>query len=160
MDSARRRFISSRLALAFVGIIGVACALYLTFRADSDLHSVPYMPRALGDWLERNGRFRNFPAYAMLAVPYLLLFRTLRRRALAMLLLAIFGSALEALQYFLPSRWCEWQDAALSVAGVAAAWVAFALARLAFGRSAQSGASPGSKAEAAVRRLQASISRP
>lgn len=118
------------------------------------------MPRALGDWLERNGRFRNFPAYAMLAVPFLLLFRTLRRRALGMLLLAIFASALEALQYFLPSRWCEWQDAALSVAGVAAAWVSFELARLAIGRRTRSGASPGSKAEAAVRRLQASISRP
>jgi VanZ family protein len=117
------------------------------------------MPRALGDWLERNGRFRNFPAYAILAVPYLLLFRRFKCRAAAMLLLAVFGSVLEALQYFLPSRWCEWQDAALSVAGLSAAWLVYEVAYWAIRQRANAIASRSYKTVTAARRLRASISR-
>jgi VanZ family protein len=38
--------------------------------------------------------------------------------------LGLLGTALEYGQLFIPTRWFEWQDIALSLAGLATTWVA------------------------------------
>jgi chromosome segregation ATPase len=52
----------------------------------------------------------------------MVLCRTGRSRAIAISLLAVLGAVLEGLQYFIPTRFCEWQDVALSWVGLLLTW--------------------------------------
>jgi hypothetical protein len=88
------------------------------------LSEVPWLPAGVARWADSYGRFRNFPAYATLALPFMLGSNGRRARARAFRWLALFGAAVEAAQYFIPTRWCEWQDVAWSWAGLAATWLA------------------------------------
>jgi len=106
------------LALAF----GVASAVYLTWRTSSDLRTVPWIPYPVARWADYHGRTRNLAAYAILALPVLVLFRDRRAQARWMAALALFATALEYGQLFIPTRWFEWQDIALSLVGLALAW--------------------------------------
>ena len=112
-----------RAACWLAGAIGIACGLYLTLKPSSMLTEVWWLPKGLAHWADNYGRFRNFPAYATLAVPFVLVCNGRRARAKAMAWLALFGAAVEGLQYWIPTRWCEWQDVAWSWAGLAATWI-------------------------------------
>ncbi|WP_414663045.1 hypothetical protein [Horticoccus sp. 23ND18S-11] len=109
------------LAVA-VGVVGCACAIYLSWRSTGRLATVPWMPEAVGRWADEHGRFRNLPAYFLLSCPFLLAAPRLGIRAWSALALAVFGAVLELAEYFVPVRMVEWQDIAWSWAGVAAAW--------------------------------------
>src|ERR1019366_6491362 len=73
-------------------------------------------------WADDHGRLRNVPAYALLAMPVMVLCRTRKSRAIAIIFLAVFGAILEGLQTFIPTRFCEWQDVALSWVGLLITW--------------------------------------
>ncbi len=113
-----------RIGCWTAGIFGVICGLYLTLKPSSMLSEVPWLPGGIARWADSYGRFRNFPAYATLALPFMLVCNGRRARARAIRWLALFGAAVEAAQYFLPTRWCEWQDVAWSWAGLATTWIA------------------------------------
>jgi hypothetical protein len=113
-------------------LFGIVAACYLTLRRSSDLSTITWLPPALDPiirWVDAHGRLRNVPAYALLALPVMVLCRTGRSRAIAISLLAVLGAVLEGLQYFIPTRFCEWQDVALSWAGLALTWLLVAGAR-------------------------------
>jgi len=105
------------------GAIGIACGLYLTLKKSSVLQEVWWLPTGIARWADSYGRFRNFPAYALLALPFMLVANGRRARFNAFRWLALFGAAVEAAQYFIPSRWCEWEDVAWSWAGLLATWI-------------------------------------
>lgn len=105
------------------GAVGIACGLYMTLRPSSILSEIPWLPRGVAHWADNYGRFRNFPAYATLALPFMIVCNGRRSRFNALRWLALFGAAVEAAQYFIPSRWCEWEDVAWSWAGLTATWL-------------------------------------
>ncbi len=75
--------------------------------------------------MDHHGYLQNIPAYALLALPFMTLFRGSRARAQIVGTLALFATVLEAIQYFIPSRFCEWQDVALSWVGLLITWGSF-----------------------------------
>jgi hypothetical protein len=123
--SARRLMVQMfRLSCWVAGFIGIGCGIYMTLRPSSVLSEIPWLPTGLARWADSYGRFRNFPAYAALAVPFMFVCNGRRPRAKAIAWLAVFGAVVEGLQYWLPTRWCEWQDVAWSWVGLAATWLA------------------------------------
>ena len=110
------------VATIAAGLIGCACAVYLSLRGTGRLSTVPWMPHGIGQWADDHGRFRNLPAYFLLACPFLLMARHRRSRFRTMLAIGGFGTVLELAEYFVPVRMVEWQDIAWTWAGAAAAW--------------------------------------
>jgi hypothetical protein len=107
-------------ALAF----GIGCAAYLTLRRSGDLRTVGWIPYPIARWADYHGRARNLFAYGILALPVMVLFRDHSLQAKWLAALGVLGTALEYGQLFIPTRWFEWQDIALSLAGLASTWVA------------------------------------
>jgi hypothetical protein len=112
-----------RGACWIAGGIGIACGLYMTLRPSSMLSEIPWLPHNIAVWADNYGRFRNFPAYAVLAMPFMIIANGRRARLRALMWLGIFGAAVEAAQYLIPTRWCEWQDVAWSWMGLVATWL-------------------------------------
>jgi hypothetical protein len=106
-------------------VLGSACAIYLSCRSSSSLASVPWIPRAIGEWADQHGRIRNFPAYFLLACPFLLIGRETYSRVWATIGVGVFGTGLEWAEVFFPGRWVEWQDIAWSWAGAVTALLCF-----------------------------------
>ena len=103
---------------------GIASAIYLTLRRSGDLRTVNWIPYPVALWADYHGRSRNLVAYAILALPVLVLFDNRRMQLRWLAALGLLGTALEYGQLFIPTRWFEWQDIALSLAGLATTWVA------------------------------------
>lgn len=106
-------------------IFGVASAIYLTDRRSSDIETIRWLPNSLHNiahWADYHGRFRNVPAYALLALPTLILLRTRASRARGILILALFAMVMEYTQLFIPTRFFEWQDITESWVGLVATW--------------------------------------
>ena len=132
---------------AAVTFVGAGCAVYLCFRGSGELKTVPWLPRAVGEWADQHGRFRNLPAFFLLACPAMLALRDAAPRWQAALALGTFGTLLECGERFVPGRWVEWQDVAWSWAGVGLAWLLFTAipplaARCNFPRPLQRSAKP------------------
>lgn len=107
--------------LAFA--VGAVCAVYLTLRRSSDLRTVWWIPYPIARWADYHGRTRNLVAYCLLATPILVLNRDRTRQVKWLAALGIFGTVLEYGQLFIPTRWFEWQDIALTLAGLLASWL-------------------------------------
>ncbi len=122
--AAVRSELPMKIALG-AAVAGCVCAIYLTLRRSGELTTVGWMPPAVGRWCDRYGRFRNMPAYFLLACPFLVFVRTPAARVRLMIWLGLFGAALELAQYFVPTRYVEWQDIAWSWVGLAIAWAVF-----------------------------------
>lgn len=124
---SRRRHLRFALrAVCWVAIaVGLALGLYLTLRQNSNLKDLWWMPRIVKHWVDASGWVRNVPAFALLAVPCLTIANGRRARRAAILWLAAFCAITEAAQYFIPGRWCEWQDVACGWAGLLLTWGLF-----------------------------------
>lgn len=114
-----------RLAAAIAAACGVVLAVYLTLRPSGAFGTVPWIPGTLARWADEYGRFRNFPAYALLAWPCLGLFHGFAARAKVTVALALLAGGLEFGQLFVVTRWVEYQDVVWSWAGVLATWFVF-----------------------------------
>ena len=88
---------------------------------------IAWLPDSWERWADQHGRLHNLPAFAALALPVMFLCHGRRDRRGAIIILAAIAALLELLQYFIPSRTCEWQDIALSWAGLATTWLPFEL---------------------------------
>jgi hypothetical protein len=108
-----------------IGILGLIAGAHLTLRKSSDLVTVWWMPGVIGRWTERHGQLQNLFAYFLLACPYMVVLRSTRARILAVLILGLIGTALECAQLFIPTRWFDLVDIALSWAGLISAWVLY-----------------------------------
>jgi hypothetical protein len=124
-------------------VVGAGCAVYLTLRGSSNLRTVSWIPYPIALWADYHGRTRNLVAYALLGVPVLVRFREHKKQLQWLLALGILGTLLEYGQLWIPSRWFEWQDIALSLAGLAAAWIIGEGIRLALRKIRRRNASSG-----------------
>lgn len=114
-----------RVIAATLALCGTVAAIDLALRQSGYLQRVDWLPEPVARWADAHGRFRNFPAFFLLALPFLSFARRSSGRALVTAALAIFATLLELAQYFRPQRWVEWQDIAWSCAGLACAWMIF-----------------------------------
>ncbi|HZP59425.1 MAG TPA: glycosyltransferase [Opitutaceae bacterium] len=108
-----------------LGLLGLAAGAYLTLRKSSNLATVWWIPRPISRWTDPHGELRNLPAYFLLACPYLAVLGGPRSRVAAVVSLGVFGTALECLQLFIPTRWFDLVDIALTWAGLILAWFLF-----------------------------------
>jgi hypothetical protein len=121
----RRAFLAAfRGGCWFALCFGIGSAAYLTCKRNSNLRTEWWIPYPIAVWADYHGRARNLVAYAVLALPVMALFRDHRKQFAWLAFLGLLGSALEYCQLFIPTRWFEWQDIALSLAGLAMCWIA------------------------------------
>ena len=97
--------------------------IYLCLRPDPELKHITWLPKSLTYWADANGVVDNIPAFAVLALPFMYLCNGRRARRKAIAWLAVFAAVLELLQYFIPTRFCDWRDIVASWAGLAITWL-------------------------------------
>ena len=104
--------------LALLGaLIAASAVAFLALRASPWVGEVPWIPRWISDWADRNGNLRNLPAFAALAFA---LIPTLGWR-LGSGVAAALAISLELAQHFIAGRTFDWADIGWSLAGVALA---------------------------------------
>ena len=113
----------SRSLLA-IGCIGVFAALILTLKASGNVPFTRFTPDWLTRWVNRHGELRNLFAYALLALPFLLRAPTFPKRVRTVLSLSAFATAVECAQLFIPTRWFDLIDIAMSIVGIGMTWAA------------------------------------
>jgi hypothetical protein len=112
-------------AMFLAGVVGVGLAIFLSVRSSPAMMTVAWLPKWVGHWLDQYGRFRNFPAFAMLAIPFLIITPKFLQRACIIVLLAMLVDSLELVQLFIPTRYAEGWDIFWGWAGLLAAWGIF-----------------------------------
>ncbi len=126
---SRRGWLEKGMLLA--GAVGVGLGVYLSVRPSPALTTVWWLPHFVSQWADHHGILRNFPAYAMLAVPFLILARGISQRAVAVACLAVFATLMEIIQLWIPTRFADGRDIVWSWAGLLLAWGIFeAVAKL------------------------------
>jgi glycopeptide antibiotics resistance protein len=105
------------------GLIGIGLVTFLSLRSSPAVSTVKWMPRIVAHWADRHGRFCNFPAYGLLAVPFLMIASTIRRQAWVVAMLAALIFLLEIAQLAVPTRFCDIGDMACGWAGLLVAWI-------------------------------------
>ena len=112
--------------LLLTALIGLGAGLYLSCRPSPAFSTIRWLPHWFSKWADRHGVFRNFPAYALLATPFLILTRNhAGQRAGIMIFLAILAAALEVVQLWIPPRVADVKDVLTSWAGLLAVWGLF-----------------------------------
>jgi hypothetical protein len=124
-----RRFIRSgkwlEKAMLLAGMIGVMMGIYLSVRPSPALATVWWLPHFISLWADHHGVLRNFPAYAMLAFPFLMMTPGVLQRACAVAFLAVFAALMEIIQLWIPTRFADMRDILWSWIGLLAAWGLF-----------------------------------
>lgn len=96
-----------------VVLMAIGVIVFLATRSSPWLSELAWMPDWLGKWADRHGNFRNFPAFAALAVILALPLGWWRGAAAG----AGMGIALELVQLGVRGRSFDWADIVWSVAG-------------------------------------------
>lgn len=115
MISPERRRLLSLLVVCAVG----GAVAYFALRSSPYLQYIPWMPRGVGIWADKNGIFRNVVAFFVLAAG---VFLVIGRRVWHVVLLCSFATGLEACQLWIPGRVFDRLDIVASIAGVLLAW--------------------------------------
>jgi VanZ family protein len=106
-----------------VGCLGLIAALILTLKPSGDVPYTRLTPDWLTHWINRHGVLRNLFAYALLAVPFLFREPRFTGRLQVVWRLSLFATAVECAQLFIPTRWFEFADIAMSLLGIGSTWV-------------------------------------
>ncbi len=108
----------ARLVLAAALLASIA---FLALRRSPYVDSVPWIPHWLGGWADRHGVVRNVVAFFGLGLACAVL---LGLRVRLFVWLAVFGTAIEVAQIWIPGRTFDLRDIAATLAGLALAWLA------------------------------------
>jgi hypothetical protein len=103
------------------GILGVGLVLYLSLKSSSRMTEVNWLPAGLTRWADAHGRFRNFPAFGLIALPFLILASSRVRRFQIAGALALLVALLEVLQNWIPARSPDVWDVVWASLGLLAA---------------------------------------
>jgi hypothetical protein len=113
-----------QIGIAGVGIFGVWLAIFLSVKSSPSMSAVHWLPHFITHWADHHGQSCNFPAYAMLAIPFLALAPGRLHRAGVTVLLAILIAGLEIVQLWIPTRCSDKWDIFWGWSGLMASWVA------------------------------------
>ncbi len=112
---------SSPFVARLTVVVCVAAALaFLSLRASSHVHTVPWIPGFIGGWADTHGIVRNTAAFFAFG---LLVFPLLGPGWRVALALSVFATLIEVAQIWIPSRNFDLLDIAASLAGLALAWI-------------------------------------
>lgn len=111
--------------MLLAGAVGVALAIYLSVRPSPALTTVWWLPHFISRWADHHGVLRNFPAYALLAIPFLMMTPGVLQRACVVASLAVFAALMEIIQIYIPTRFADERDILWSWIGLLAAWAIF-----------------------------------
>lgn len=111
-----------RMATGFVGVVGIIVATFLLLRPSSDMRTLGMPPWEIFRWIDEHGEFRNTPAFALLALPFLMLARTRRQRVWTVFWLGLFVAVTEFCQLAIKTRWFDLKDIAYGWLGICASW--------------------------------------
>jgi hypothetical protein len=112
-------------AMFLVGAVGVGLAIFLSVRSSPAMTTVGWLPKFVANWLDHYGRFRNFPAFAMLAIPFLIITPKFLQRVCIIVLLALLIDSLEMIQVWIPTRFADLWDIFWGWTGILAVWGIF-----------------------------------
>lgn len=112
-----------REGMLCAGLAGIGLVVFLSLRSSPALTTVKWMPRTIANWADRHGRFCNFPAYGLVALPFFFIATTTRQKAWTFALLALLIASLEICQLAIPARYCDIWDIVWGCAGLLTAWV-------------------------------------
>jgi len=113
-----------RLGVICVGVFGVGLAIFLSVKSSPNMSAVGWLPHFIIRWADSHGRLCNFPAYAMLAIPFLAIAPGRLHRAGATVLLAILVAGLEIIQLWIPTRYSDKWDVFWGWSGLLTSWAA------------------------------------
>lgn len=104
--------------IVFFLVVVLALALaFLALRASPYLTEVSWVPRDVADWADRNGNFRNFPAFGLLALAMTCVM-SLRSAGVSAGGLAVI---VEVAQIGIAGRTFDFEDIFWSLGGIASA---------------------------------------
>ncbi len=106
--------------------VAVAALAFLALRPSPFIDRVPWIPHWLGHWADHHGVLRNTVAFFAVG---LFIFAALGRHWAYLLALAVFATALEIAQRWIPGRIYDSKDIAASLVGLTFAWVLVHAAR-------------------------------
>lgn len=110
----RRRVVALLIVLTLAGLLA-----FFALRASPYLQYIPWMPRGIGVWADSHGISRNVVAFFVLGLATFLL---VGRGILVVATAAVFATAVEVAQIWIPSRAYDPKDIVASIAGLLAAW--------------------------------------
>jgi len=113
-----------RMLVGLIGAVGIAIALFLLLRPSSDTRTLGLPPWELLRWLDEHGEVRNTPAFAILAIPFLLLARGRRERRKVIVWLAGFVAVTEFAQLGISTRFFDLKDILFGWLGLTLSWLA------------------------------------
>jgi|GEM_PF-2247732 len=113
-----------RILVGFIGLLGIAIALFLLLRPSSDIRTLGLPNWEIFRWVDEHGEFRNTPSFAILAMPFLLLARGRRDRRIVIIWLATFVAVTEFCQLGIKTRYFDTNDIFLGWLGLALSWAA------------------------------------
>lgn len=113
-----------RVVVGLIGLVGIGFATFLLFRPSSDVRTLGLPHWEIFRWIDEHGVFRNLPAFALLALPFLLLARGRRQRRNVIVWLAGFVAVTEFGQLAISTRWFDPKDILLGWLGLAISWAA------------------------------------
>jgi hypothetical protein len=113
-----------------MGLFGLGLAIFLSVKSSPCMSAVRWLPHFITAWADRHGRLCNFPAFAMLAIPFLAFAPGLLNRACVTASLAIFVAALEIFQIWIPTRSADEWDVFWGWSGLLTSWAVFEATQL------------------------------
>ena len=110
-----------------VGLFGTGLAIYLSVKSSSRMEDVHWLPHCITHWADHHGRFCNFPAYAILALPFLALVSGTRNRLRVSLVLVSLVALMEVVQLWIPTRHSDVWDVIYGGSGILTVQAVFEL---------------------------------
>jgi hypothetical protein len=108
--------------MLILALVGMGLCVYLSLRASPALNTVSWLPHGVARWADAHGRFDNFPAYGLVALPLFLLATGTRRQLAIFVIMTMFIALLEFAQRTIPTRHCDIWDLIYGGLGLATAW--------------------------------------
>ena len=113
--------------LVGIGLFGTGLAIYLSVKSSSRMEDVRWLPHWITQWADHHGRFCNFPAYAILAFPFLALCSGTRTRLRVSFLLIFLVALMEVVQLWRPTRHSDVWDIIYGGSGILSVLLGFEL---------------------------------
>jgi hypothetical protein len=116
-----------RKMLLLTGIFGLGLAIFLSLRTSPATSTVSWLPKFITHWADRHGQLCNFPAYGLLALPFLFIAPDMRRQAQIVLGIFDLVALIEVIQFWIPTRVCDTGDVFWGWLGASVAWGIFGI---------------------------------
>lgn len=114
-------------------LLPLALMTFFALRTSPFMQELPWLPGWLSAWADRHWVLRSFVGFFAFGLLWFVIVSVRPAHAAA---LALFGTAVEVAQIWIPRRVFDWKDIGASILGVLAAWLVVVAAGIVFRRRA------------------------